>query len=72
MFAERFKITDRVGRYKADHGLPAKDAAREEVQFARVLALAEQYGLDQDFAQQYLRSMIDQVIERHQSQANTQ
>ena len=72
MFAERFKITDRIGTYKAHHKLPAKDAAREEVQFARVLALAEQYGLDQNFAQQYLRSMIDQVIARHQSQANLQ
>ena len=69
MFAERFKVTDRVGRYKAHHGLPAKDEAREEVQFARVLELADKYGLEQGFAKQYLRSMIDQVIERHQEHA---
>jgi len=65
MLAERFKITDRVGHYKAQQGLHSKDAGREALQLQRVAALAEQYGLDADFCQSYLQSVIDQVVKNH-------
>ncbi len=65
MFAERFKVTDRVGQYKASNGLAARDQAREAAQFARIAQLAHEYGLDQTFAQSYLKSMLERVVERH-------
>jgi len=36
MFAERFKVTAKVGVYKATNGLPAKDIEREKIQFQRI------------------------------------
>ena len=65
MLAERFKITDRVGLYKAQQGLHSKDVGREALQLQRVAALAQQYGLDADFCQSYLQSVIDQVVKNH-------
>ena len=40
LLAERFKITQDVGRYKASVGLPAADLDREAQQVARLRALA--------------------------------
>src|SRR5699024_12878719 len=36
VLAERFKLTERVGRLKAHHALPAADAAREARQVERL------------------------------------
>ena len=67
MFAERFKVTDKVGHYKAINGLPAKDLQREAVQLARIADLAKAYGLDPDFAQELLVNVIDRVVANHES-----
>jgi chorismate mutase len=67
MFAERFKVTEKVGRYKAIHGLPAKDVQREAVQLARIVDLANTYGLDPEFAQKLLVNVIDRVVTNHES-----
>jgi len=67
MFAERFKVTTKVGHYKAQHGLPAKDIEREAIQLARISELAKTYGLDPEFAQKLRVSVIDCVVENHQS-----
>ena len=40
LLAERFKVTQAVGRYKAEVGLPPSDPAREAKQIARLRALA--------------------------------
>ena len=40
MLAERFRITQRVGHLKAEHGLPPADPAREARQIERLRALA--------------------------------
>jgi chorismate mutase len=66
MLAERFKITDRVGLYKAQQGLPAKDEQREAVQFKRIAELAQHYGLDSGFAQAHLATVIAQVVSNHE------
>lgn len=71
MFAERFKVTDRVGHYKAEKGLPAKDPQRESIQFERIDQLANQYGLDPEFAASYLSSVIDRVVMNHERIAAT-
>ncbi len=66
MLAERFKITQAVGRYKADVGLPPADPEREQQQIARLRALAEESGLDPVFTEKFLRFIVDEVILHHQ------
>ena len=66
MLAERFKVTQAVGRYKAETQLPASDPGREERQIARLRALAEEAKLDPDFTEKFLRFIIDEVIRHHQ------
>ncbi len=66
MLAERFKITQAVGEYKATHALPAADPAREERQIARMRQLATDAHLDPDFTEKFLRFIIDEVIRHHE------
>ena len=66
MFSERFKVTNRVGHYKARNGLPPRDSDREARQFERIDELARQYGLDPEFAQSYLATMIARVVRNHE------
>ncbi len=66
ILAERFKVTQAVGRYKAQSGLPAADPGREEAQIARLRALAESAHLDPEFTEKFLRFIIDEVIRHHE------
>ena len=70
LLAERFKITKAVGRYKAIADLPAADPEREEIQIARLRALAEESGLDPVFTEKFLRFIVDEVILHHKRIAN--
>lgn len=70
MFAERFKVTNRVGYFKAEHGLNSKDPDRESAQFSRMNDLAKQYGLDPEFAESYLKAVISRVVKNHEEIAN--
>lgn len=65
LLAERFKITQAVGRYKAEVGLPAADHVREQQQIRRLRALAEESGLDPAFSEKFLRFIVDEVIHHH-------
>jgi chorismate mutase len=71
LLAERFKITQDVGRYKAEHGLPPADLVREARQIARLRALAEESGLDPVFSEKFLRFIVAEVIHHHQRIAET-
>jgi chorismate mutase len=66
LLAERFKITQDVGRYKAAAGLPAADLEREEHQIARLRALAVESGLDPAFTEKFVRFVVAEVIHHHQ------
>jgi chorismate mutase len=66
MLAERFKVTQAVGRYKAETKLPAADPGREEKQIARLRQLAADAGLDPEFSEKFLRFIIDEVIRHHE------
>jgi chorismate mutase len=65
LLAERFKITQAVGRYKAEVGMPPADPAREAQQVARLRALAVDAGLDPAFTEKFLRFIVDEVILHH-------
>lgn len=65
ILAERFKITQAVGRFKAEHALPPADPGREERQIARLRELASAAQLDPVFAEKFLRFIIDEVIHHH-------
>ena len=69
LLAERFKVTQAVGRYKAEVGLPAEDRVREERQIRRLRALAEESGLDPAFSEKFLRFIVDEVIRHHRQLA---
>lgn len=71
LLAERFKITQDVGRYKAQEGLPPADAEREAQQVARLRALAEESGLDPVFSEKFLRFIVDEVIRHHRQIADS-
>jgi chorismate mutase len=64
--AERFRCTQTVGKLKADHGLPPADPAREARQISRLEKLAEESGLDPEFARKFMRFIVDEVIHHHQ------
>lgn len=65
MLAERFRITQAVGRYKAQNQLPPADPGREEQQIERLRELAADAQLDPVFAEKFLRFIIDEVIRHH-------
>ncbi len=67
MLAERFKVTQAVGAYKAEHGLPPADPDRETRQVARLRTLAAEADLDPDFTEKFLRFIIDEVIRHHEA-----
>lgn len=66
ILAERFRCTQKVGHIKAEHDLPPEDPAREARQVARMRRLAEESGLDPDFAEKFLTFMVREVIRHHE------
>ena len=67
MLAERFKVTQAVGRYKAKAGLPPADPGRETRQVERLRKLATDANLDPEFSEKFLRFIIDEVIRHHEA-----
>lgn len=66
VLAERFRCTERVGHIKARGGLPPADPQREAEQVRRLRALAEESGLNPDFAEKFLGFMVTEVIRHHE------
>jgi chorismate mutase len=69
LLAERFKVTQKVGAFKAEAGLPPADPTREEAQIARLRQLAADAELDPEFSEKFLRFIIDEVIRHHERAA---
>ena len=69
MLAERFRITQAVGEYKAQVGLEPSDPGREARQIERLRALAIDAELDPEFSEKFIRFVIDEVIRHHQQAA---
>ena len=62
---ERFKHTQSVGLLKAENDLPPADPARESNQIERLERLANEAGLDPEFARKFLNFIIQEVIQHH-------
>ena len=65
ILAERFRITQAVGEYKASTKMPPADPERETRQIARLRHLAEESNLDPEFSEKFIRFVIDEVIRHH-------
>ena len=64
--AERFKITQAVGKLKAENDMPPADKTREAQQIARLRSLAATSGLDPAFAEKFLNFVVSEVIRHHE------
>ncbi|PHP68473.1 chorismate mutase [Zhengella mangrovi] len=65
--AERFRCTQKVGELKAVHDLPPSDPDREAKQIERLRRLADEAGMDPDFAEKFLAFIIKEVIRHHEA-----
>ena len=65
LLAERFSLTHRVGEIKAELALPPEDLSREATQMARIKGLAEDAGLEPEFAEAFREFVTAEVIRRH-------
>lgn len=63
--AERFKLTKEVGVLKASNDLPPADKDREARQIERLRRLADEAGLDPEFAEKFLNFIVAEVIRHH-------
>jgi len=64
--AERFKLTQQVGKLKALHNMPPADKTREAQQIERLTRLAHEAGLDPSFAEKFLTFIVAEVIRHHE------
>ncbi|MEL7481685.1 MAG: chorismate mutase [Pseudomonadota bacterium] len=64
--AERFKVTQAVGRLKAENDMPPADKAREARQIERLQSLAKESSLDPAFAEKFLNFIVAEVIRHHE------
>ena len=64
--AERFKVTQAVGKLKAEHDMPPADKARVARQIERLRTLAEESNLDPVFAEKFLNFIVAEVIRHHE------
>lgn len=71
LLAERFKATQRVGKLKAERGLPPSDPDREARQIARLRALALDAQLDPAFAEKWFNFVVAEVIHHHEQLRDT-
>jgi len=72
MLAERFKITQKVGVYKAKYNLKPADKKRESEQISRLRKLSKDAQLDPDFSEKFLDFIIEEVINHHKRFLNSE
>lgn len=65
--AERFKVTDRIGKHKVENGLPLRDREQEIKVLNAIGELAQQQGLDPEFCKNLMQLIMDKVFENHEA-----
>lgn len=72
LLAERFKVTEKVGEIKARANLATEDKSRENRQANRLKKIAEESGLKEEIALEYLHFVVAAAKKRHQEIKNSQ
>ena len=72
LLAERFKVTEKVGEIKARANLATEDKSRENRQANRLKKIAEESGLKEEIALEYLHFVVTAAKKRHQEIKNSQ
>lgn len=67
VLAERFRVTDEIGRHKHQHGIGVVDTTREKTHFTNLSRLAVELGIEAGFIRQLMRLVIDQSAKRQQA-----
>jgi chorismate mutase len=65
ILAERFRLTEKIGRTKVKGGFEARDLEREQRQLKRFRKLASSHKLDVDVAVDIMIRIIHHVKKRH-------
>jgi chorismate mutase len=65
VLAERFAVTERIGRLKRERGLPPLDASREREQLARLREIAAEAGLSLQITESVFSHITELVRDRH-------
>jgi chorismate mutase len=66
ILAERFRLTEKIGRMKAKGGFDASDPKREEEQLKQFRLRASSYHLDVDVAVDIMSRIIQHAKNRHE------
>lgn len=66
ILAERFKITQKIGKLKAKYKLDNFDPKRQKKQTQTLREVAEKSDLDPDFAENFLNFISEKVIQNHE------
>ena len=65
ILSKRFDVTKKAGAYKAAHGIPVQDLAREQAQIERLRGLAAEHGLNPDFVAEMWTLLFRAVVTEH-------
>jgi chorismate mutase len=65
LLGNRFALTQRVGRIKAEHQLEAVDPRREEAKLREIRVLCEQNGVNPELVTDILAQVMREVVKNH-------
>jgi chorismate mutase len=65
ILAERFRLTEKVGKLKSSAGFELRDGQREDAQVVRYRELARSYGLNHEIVVDVMLRIIEHVKKRH-------
>ena len=65
LLSDRFDITDLIGRIKATENLNSSSPDREAIQFQRLEDLAADKNLPPSLVERIFRTIIDEVVRKH-------
>ena len=69
LLAERFRVTDKIGDFKAANLLPAEDKRREREKLSSLKEKAASVGVDEELVENIYRLIFERVKKRHRQKA---
>ena len=70
LLAERFRITEKIGRLKAKKNLPPQDKTREKEKLEKLSQIARSHGLEPLLIRRLFRLIFNQVVKNHKKIAS--